>query len=387
MKRICVVTATRAEYGAMRRVINMISDDKDLELCLVVTGTHLSEKFGYTVREIKEDKIPVKKEIPILDKKDDEQGTIRTMSRALVLFGKAFQELRPDILVVCGDRYELLPVCNAALVCGIPIAHISDGEVTEGVIDDVVRHSVTKMSHLHFPACEEYRRRIIQMGEQPDRVFNYGDIGVENVRKMDFFELSVLEKELHISLAGSFACVTFHPVTIERGEALIQIKELTKALDCFADMQFIFTKANADPEGMIINNYIEQWAEHRENIFLFSSLGAKKYLSLVKHSEMLIGNSSSGIIEAPCFGIPTVNIGQRQKGRLRARSIIDCEPVSEEIISSIKKAKTEEFREIAKNTVNPYEYADTSRLIVDEIKRVTEYKNLLKKRFYDITRE
>lgn len=387
MKRVCVVTATRAEYGAMKRVIKAIYDDKDIELCLLVTGTHLSETYGYTIREIMEDEIPICRKLPILDERNDEQGIIQTMSQALLLFSRTFQEIKPDILVVCGDRYELLSICDAALIYRIPIVHISGGEVTEGAIDDIVRHSVTKMSHLHFPACEEYRQRIIQMGEYPDRVFNYGDIGVENIKKMNFLELSELESDLQISLKIPFACVTYHPVTLERGEALAQIREITKALSNFNDMQYIFTKSNSDIEGQEINDYLKEWISNKDNCYLFSSLGVKRYLSLVKYSEMVIGNSSSGIIEAPCFGIPTVNIGTRQQGRLRAESIIDCDNMESSIICAIKKARTEEFKRIAKSTKNPYEYADTSKMIVNKIKQFMNDKILLKKQFYNCIKE
>lgn len=387
MKRVCVVTATRAEYGAMKRVIKTLHDDKDIDLCLLVTGTHLSEKYGYTVKEIIEDGIPICKKLTVLDERNDEQGIIRTISNTLLTVSAAFQELKPDIVVICGDRYELLPICNASLIYGIPVAHISGGEVTEGAIDDMVRHSVTKMSHIHFPACEEYRQRIIQMGEQPDRVFNYGDIGVENIRKMNFLKLDELENELQIPLHMPYACVTFHPVTMEKGTALAQIKEITKALSRLNDMQYIFTKSNSDVEGNVINDYLEKWVLNRDNCYLFSSLGARRYLSLIKYSEMIIGNSSSGIIEVPCFGIPTVNIGIRQKGRIRADSVIDCDVNESCIVNAIKKAGSEQFKKIAKYTRNPYEFANTSRMIVDKIKQLINDENLLKKHFHNIAKE
>lgn len=387
MKKICVVTATRAEYGVLKNLIERIHLDKELELCLIVTGTHLSVEYGYTIKEIIEDGYPIAEEVSILSEEDSEMGIIETMSNAVLKMGRVFQKHSPDILIVVGDRYELLPICNAAMVFSIPIAHISGGEITEGLIDDVVRHSVTKMSHLHFPGCETYRNRIIQMGEEPDRVFNYGDIGVENIIKMKYLTKEQLEEALNISLNKPYACVTFHPVTLEKGSAREQITELLKALNYFEDMLFIITKANADLEGKIINEIIDQFVEKSSNCIAFSSLGSKRYLSLLKESEMIIGNSSSGIIEAPSFKIPTINIGNRQKGRLKAESVIDCENKTQDIIEAIEKVRSNEFNAKIKNVVNPYGEGNTSELIVNEIKKYLSHEKNLFKHFYDILRD
>jgi GDP/UDP-N,N'-diacetylbacillosamine 2-epimerase (hydrolysing) len=271
-----------------------------------------------------------------------------------------------------------------AVVMGIPTAHISGGEITEGAIDDIVRHSITKMSMLHFPGCEEYRRRIIQMGEEPNRVFNYGDIGIENIRKMEFMTKSQLENDLNLSLDKPYAVVTFHPVTTEKGTAGMHIDNLLEVLGSIQDMQFIITKANADAGGQIINDHIDEFVANSDNSVAFFSVGIKRYLSLLYNCEMVIGNSSSGIIEAPCFGIPTVNIGNRQKGRLRAESVIDCEPTIEGIRKAIEIARTEEFKNIAREAVNPYGNGNTSEMIVKEIKNYLKKNCGIKKHFYDL---
>ncbi len=385
MKKVCVVTATRAEYGLLRRVIQQILSDDMLELVLVVTGSHLSRTFGYTVREIEEDGFPIAERIAILEEDATEAGICQTMGNAAALFGEMYQRQKPDLVIVEGDRYELLPICSSAMICGIPIAHISGGEITEGAIDDVVRHCITKMSYLHFPACEEYRKRIIQLGEEPARVFNFGDVGVENVRKMDFLSKAELEKYMGVSLAKPYASVTFHPVTLEKDTAKAQTRALVSVLEKYSGLTFIITMANADLQGQMINDIFQESARHCKNIICYSSLGIRRYLSLVKYAEFVIGNSSSGIVEVPCFGIPTINIGDRQKGRLRAESIIDCAPKEEEIERSIEKAMSHSFREIANKAKNPYGDGDTSLLIVNTVKSILQTGAIQqKKKFYDI---
>ena len=369
MKKICVVTATRAEYGLLKNTIECIQNDEKLELCLVVTGMHLEKRYGYTVQEIIDDQIPIAEKIPILSEESTELGITKTMGNASVAFGEMFHRQKPDLLLVLGDRYELLPVCQCALIFGVPIAHISGGEVTEGAIDDAVRNCITQMSSLHFPGCEAYRQRIISMGMRPETVYNYGDVGVENIRKMDYMTRSALEESIGFRLDKPYACVTFHPVTKEKGTARQQVKELFAALEQFPEMKFIITKANADAGGDIINEEIDQFVAQHDNCKAFFSLGIRRYLSALKYAAMVIGNSSSGIVEAPCFGIPTVNIGNRQKGRVQADSILNCEPVSEEIVRTMHKAFSQDFRNIAKRTKNPYGDGDTSEMIVETIKK------------------
>ncbi|EHI61346.1 UDP-N-acetylglucosamine 2-epimerase [Hungatella hathewayi] len=384
MKKICVVTATRAEYGLLRNTLDSINKDPELELCLIVTGSHLSNRYGLTVQEVLDDQFPITEQIPILADQNSEDGLIQTLSVATVKFGSMFEREKPDMLVVLGDRYELLAICQCALIYGIPICHISGGEITEGAVDDIIRNVVTKMSVLHFPGCEEYRKRIIQMGEDPQRVFNYGDVGVENITKMEYLTFEELENDLGVTLCKPLASVTFHPVTIVKGLAEKQIMELLKALDQFPDINFIITKANADIGGEIINSLIDEFVETHPNCKAFFSLGIKRYLSMLKYSQMVIGNSSSGIVEAPCFGIPTINIGDRQRGRLQADSIINCDVDSSLIVEAIKLARTSEFQRKAHNTINPYGNGNTSEMIVKEIKTYLTQNSGIKKRFYDI---
>lgn len=383
MKKICVVTATRAEFGLLLNVMKRIEEDLELKLCLVVTGTHLLASHGSTVREIEASGVPIAEKIPILKEDDSPEEICQAMGRACARFGEMYVRQKPDLLVVLGDRYELIPVCSCALQFRIPIAHISGGEVTAGALDELYRHAITKMSHLHFPGCEAYRKRIIQMGEEPGRVFSYGDVGVENIRTMDVMGKKELEESIGFSLDRPYACVTFHPPTMEGAGAVSQVRELLEALEAFPDMKFILTRANADAGGRKINEIMESYAGKHENWKCFPSLGIRRYLSALKYCEMVIGNSSSGIVEAPCFHIPTVNIGNRQKGRLQAESIINCPPVRKEIISAIKRAKSREFQEIAQKAANPYGNGDTSFHIVEEIKKYLESPNV-QKIFYDV---
>lgn len=385
MKTVCVVTATRAEYGLLKNIIKLIEKDEELKLVLVVTGTHLSKDFGYTVTEIREDKLPISAEIDILVEEDGGISASKTMGKAFYKFSDFFKNCKPDMLVVLGDRYELLSICACAMNEQIPISHISGGEITEGVIDDTIRHCITKMSYLHFVSCEAYRKRVIQLGEEPSRVFNFGDVGVENICNMKLMSKSELEQEIGFCLDNPYGVVTFHPVTLEKASALKQLEELLNALKATEDMNFIITKSNADTEGKEINDRIDEFVEKNKNCKSYYSLGLLRYLSAVQYSEFVIGNSSSGIVEVPAFGIPTINIGDRQKGRLQANSILNCEPEKEAIIRQIKMVRREEFKNNIKIDQNPYKGKDTSKLIVETIKRFLYIEGIeLKKQFYDV---
>jgi GDP/UDP-N,N'-diacetylbacillosamine 2-epimerase (hydrolysing) len=383
--KIGVVTATRAEYGVLKPLIKKINDAPDTELNLIVTGTHLMKEFGYTVRFIEEDGFPITVKVPVEICTDDSISISQTMGRYFAAFAGIFEKLQLDFVIVLGDRYELIPICYCATNARTPIAHISGGEVTEGAMDDAVRHCVTKLSYLHFPACETYRKRIIQLGEAPERVFNVGDPGVENVRTMQLVSKEVLREKISIDLDLPYFSVVFHPETLDDVKPEIQIQELLTAIESFNNIQFVIMKSNADSGGMLINHYLEEFTNTRDNCKLFSSLRVEEYLALQKYSLGLIGNSSSGIVETPCFGIPTINIGDRQKGRLMADSVINCAIDKNEIRSAIELALTDEFREKAKHTVNPYGSGDTSDEILNIIKEfIDDSKVDLKKRFYDI---
>lgn len=382
-QRIGVVTSTRADYGILKNTIQRIHSDKELELCLIVTGTHLREEFGYTIDEIYEDGFLVEREIPIIYGKDFNEAQI--VGNTVCSFQKAFKELDLSFLVLLGDRYEIMAVAMAAMFEMIPIAHISGGEVTEGAIDDAIRHCITKLSYLHFPACEEYRKRIIQLGEAPERVFDYGDVGIENLYKEKYLSKMELEQSLGVKLQKKYISVTYHPVTLEKEQMEIQIRNILEATKRFPDFLFVFTKANMDGGNLVINQILEEFVEKSENCVLFDSLGIKRYLSLLKYSNGVLGNSSSGIVEAPSLGIPTINIGNRQKGRLQAQSIINSSNDIEDIENAIRKSQEQEFLTMCKRVKNPYGSGETSTLIVDKIKEfLREDKIDLKKKFYDV---
>lgn len=385
LKKIAVVTATRAEYGILKNVIDKIYLSEELELCLMVTGAHLDPTYGMTVKEIEEDGYPIEEKIDILLSSNTPIAVSKTMGLAMISFAEAFDRQKPDLLIVLGDRYELLSVCSAAMNAQIPIAHISGGETTQGAIDESVRHCITKMSYLHFPGCEEYRKRIIQLGEAPERVYNLGDVGVEVIRTMPKMTKQELEESIGFSLDKPYLSVTFHPTTLELDETEEQMGELLHALEAYPEMIFVFTKANADANGKIINTMIDEYVGSHANCVAFASLGSKRYLNLLRYSNGVLGNSSSGIVEAPVFGIPTINIGNRQKGRLQADSILNCEPKENQIIEMIAKSQSREFVELARKVKNPYGDGDTSKEIV---RVITEYlyqnKISLEKKFYDI---
>lgn len=382
--QIGVLTATRAEYGILKPLIKKMSIDDDINLKLLVSGAHLSDKFGNTYREIEEDKIDIFAKIPIQDEADTSLGISRTMGTALAKFGEFFSKNQLDALVVLGDRYETVAVCLSAMAFNVPIIHLHGGETTQGVIDEAIRHAITKLSYLHFTSTKEHRNRVIQLGEQPDRVFNVGALGVENVLNIKLLSKKELEKSIDFSLDKPIAVVTYHPVTLEKRSVVEQSKALLDACKEHVEMNYIFTKANADLDGSIINGMIDDFEKDRRNVVVFTSLGMLRYMSALKYAAMVIGNSSSGIIEAPSFGIPTINIGDRQKGRMQSKSIINALPNKESISQAINKVKSAKFIHIAKKSNNPYEGENTSKQILDTIKIELNKGVQLKKEFYDL---
>ncbi len=385
MKTIAIATATRAEYGLLRPVIKRLMGEKDFLTKVVVTGAHLSTEFGMTVREIEEDDIIIDKKIEILLGSDTPVAVSKSMGLAMISFAEYFDECKPDALLVLGDRYETLAICCAAMNARIPIFHMHGGETTEGAVDEAIRHSITKMSYLHFTSTEKYRKRVIQLGENPERVYTVGAVGVENALNTELMTKDELEKELGCQLGEKYAVVTFHPVTLENASAGEQIDELLMVVKELSGIKFLFTKANADADGRVINTRIEEALRTHKNILLYSSLGVKKYLSAVKNAQAVIGNSSSGIVEAPTFGVPTVNIGDRQKGRIQAESVINCKAEYKEIKDAINKAMSAEFRDKASKIQNPYGDGNTSVKIASIIHEcLTRQKPDIKKKFYDI---
>lgn len=382
---VCVLTTTRADYGILRPLLSALSKDGDLDLRLAVTGSHLVEAFGMTVREIEADGFPIDVRVPILQGGDGFSMS-QAMARALEGFGTYFRDHPPALLIVLGDRYETFAVCAAAVCACVPIAHLHGGEATEGVVDECFRHGITKMSYLHFTAAEAYRKRVIQLGEDPARVFNVGGLGVENALHTDFLTPEALEADLGFPLFQK-PCVltTFHPVTLEPGQAGTQLEELLAAMAEREDLHFLITKSNADAGGWELNERLDAFAEEHPHCRAVSSLGMRRYLSVMKRALCVLGNSSSGLLETPSFGIPTVNIGDRQRGRLQAESVINCRPEKEDILRALERACSPAFRARAAAAVSPYGDGNTSGKIREIIKQMLLSGKIdLKKRFYDI---
>ena len=420
MKKVAVITSTRAEYGLLRPLIKRLLDDGKVCPKVVVTGAHLLKEFGETYREIEKDSAKLGFEIDeVIDifkgvKGDRPADISRIMGQTVTLFGEYFDRKKPEAIVVLGDRYEMLSVCSAAMNARIPIIHIHGGETTEGAVDEAVRHSITKMSCLHFTSTDTYRKRVIQLGENPSSVFNVGALGVENTLEVSLLSRDELQESLNsdelnvigmskdksassgndkcsisqketVLLGNRYAVGTYHPVTLEDDSAKQQTNELLTALEEYPDITYLFTKAGADAGGRTVNEILEKYAGEHNNFYLVDSLGMRRYLSAVKGALFVIGNSSSGIIEVPSFRVPTINIGDRQKGRVSAESVINCDTDSKSIVAAIDKALDSGFRESIKNVDNPYEKKGTSRLMAETIELfVLENKLDLKKSFYDI---
>lgn len=384
MRKICVYTSTRAEYGLLKGVLREIDSEPTMQLQILATGMHLSPEFGMTIQEIRADGFEPVESIEILLSSDTSSAICKSMGLAMIGYGEALQRLKPDIVVVLGDRFETFCMAAATQVCRVPLAHIGGGETTEGAIDESFRHSITKMSHLHFASCEAYRQRIIQLGEAPDRVFSVGALGVENIRCISFMERRALSEAIGFNLKNSYFLVTFHPVTLERGTSERQFQSLLNALDAFPEYNVIFTVANADTDGRVINRMINEYVEKcPERCLAVPSLGTFRYLSAMKHAAVVIGNSSSGIVEAPSLKIPTVNIGDRQKGRIQAASILNCSPDADTIRQTIDGALSPAFQENLADISNPYDRPGTCSTIVSLLENV-DISCITKKTFHDV---
>lgn len=385
MRKICVVTGTRAEYGLLSRLMRLIDESADTQLQIIATNMHLSPMFGNTYQEIERDGFTIDKKIPILEEgKDTAKDTVISMSRALAGFAEAYDELKPDLLVVLGDRYEILAAATAAMIERIPIAHLYGGEITEGAYDDAIRHCITKMSHLHFTGTEQYRKRVIQLGEQPDRVFNVGSIGVENIKKLPLLNKDEIEDSLQFKIDTNTILVTFHPVTLGNHTAEKDISDFIAALEERKGLRIIFTMPNSDTGGQVIFDAIDSFVKRNpDRSKVFKSLGVLRYLSTMRQCAAVVGNSSSGLVEVPSFGIPTLNIGDRQKGRIASDSVYNCETDKESVLLGLEKVLSTEFRKKAAKTVNPYEKADTANSIFRTISTFP-LECLNQKHFYDI---
>ncbi len=386
MKKIAIVTATRAEYGLLKPVIIELrkNENKEVKIDLVVTGTHLSERHGSTIKEIEADSIRIDKTIPISVNNDSEVDIAENQADALIKFTRLFSKERYNAVVLLGDRYELLAIAIAAGNTKTPIFHLCGGDTTEGAIDEWIRHSITKISYLHFVTNDESRRRVIQLGEAPDRVFNYGSTSIDNIMSIE--EISKKEALKSIGLPECrYALCTYHPVTTELEAPDKKVSELIRAMKAFPDIVFIITKANADQSGNRINKIFDQEAKDSDNLYVFASLGAYKYLSLMKHAEFVLGNSSSGIVEAPALKVATINIGDRQRGRLQSESIINCTEDARSIKEAIELAISDEHKNICKKIVSPYGVGNSGKKIANKILFTIQNKNIeLKKSFYNI---
>lgn len=385
MKKVCIVTGTRAEYGLLKPIIARVSHSEEMDLSIVATGMHLSPEFGLTYQEIENDGYVINAKIEMLLSSDTPVGITKSMGVALLGFADYFSVNRPDIVVILGDRYEMLEVASAAMIARIPIAHIHGGEATEGAIDEAIRHSITKMSHLHFVTTEEYRKRVIQLGEHPKTVYNVGALGIENIKKLTLLKKEQLEEKIGFHFHNPTIMVTYHPVTLEEENTEESFRNILQVISEFKDLSVIFTKANSDTNGRVINSMIDNFvSSNKERCASYTSLGQLRYLSALQYCDAVLGNSSSGIIEVPSFGIPTVNIGDRQLGRVRAESVIDCGNEKREIETALKKALSEDFKNKVKSIANPYEGVHTSATIVRVISESLDKGIIIKKKFYDL---
>jgi UDP-N-acetylglucosamine 2-epimerase (non-hydrolysing)/GDP/UDP-N,N'-diacetylbacillosamine 2-epimerase (hydrolysing) len=381
-RKICVVTGSRAEYGLLFLLMVGIRNDPELELQVVVTGMHLSPEFGLTYKDIEVDGFPIDARIETLLSSDTPTGIGKSIGLGVIGFADAFARLQPDILVLFGDRFEILAAAQAALVAKVPIAHIGGGDTTEGAFDEAIRHSITKMSHFHFATNEPARRRLLQLGEDPAHVHNVGSPGIDQIVRLKLLTREELENELAFRFRGKNLLVTFHPVTLDRQPAAAQFQELLNALDTFGDeMGLIFTKPNADTDGRMIIEMIDSYVLSRSKARLFTSLGQLRYLSTIAQVDAVVGNSSSGLYEVPSFGKPTVNIGDRQMGRLQASSVINCKPVADAIAGAIAEA----LQKDCSGTVNPYGDGNSSARILERLKQVADPKGMLKKHFFEVS--
>ena len=385
MRKICFFTGTRAEYGVMSRLMRKVADASDCQIQIIATNMHLSPEFGLTYKEIEKDGFKIDKKVEMLLSSDTCNGTVKSMGLGTIGFADALEELRPDMAVILGDRYEMLVAAQVCLIYRIPIAHLYGGEITEGAYDDCIRHAITKMSHLHFTSTEENRERVIQMGEKPEHVFWAGSLGAENIANEEIMSLQELEDSLNIKLGKKFLLVTFHPVTLEGNTAENQCCNLLAALsELNSQYKLLFTLPNSDTDGRIIISLINDFvAQNKSERFSFVSLGKKRYYSALSYCSVVIGNSSSGLAEAPSFHKATLNIGNRQKGRTRAASIVDCDTTVASIRQGLRKVLSVEMEAIAKDVVNPY-YKENSLQCIFDVIRSYPLNNLVLKTFYNI---
>ena len=382
-RKICVVTGTRAEFGLLRWLMQDIKIEPECELQVIATGMHLSPDFGLTYKEIEQAGLPIDWKVEMLLGADTPSAIAKSMGLGMIGFADAFAQLKPDLLVVLGDRFEIMAAVSAALILGIPVAHLHGGETTEGAFDEAIRHSLTKMSHLHFVAAEEYRRRVIQLGEDPARVFLVGGLGVDVLKRIELLDRPALEQSLDFKLGNKNLLITFHPVTLDHQSSSDQMQALLDVLAELDDTHLVFTMPNADTGCKELTRMVEAFVASHPHAKAFTSLGQLRYLSCMKYVDAVVGNSSSGLTEAPSVGVGTVDIGDRQKGRLAADSVIHCEPTRDDIREALRRIYEPPFRSALPYIRNPYGNGGASRSIVEVIKGHA-LDHLLKKSFFDL---
>lgn len=380
-RKICIVTGTRAEYGLFVPLLKKLRAEASFQLQIIASGMHLSPEFGLTYRRIEGDGFVIDRKVELLLSSDTSIGTSKSMGLGIIGFAEALQELKPDLVMLLGDRFEILSAAQAAMIARVPIAHIAGGDITEGAFDDAIRHSITKMAQLHFVTNEASWKRVRQLGENPESIFNVGSPGIDRIKRMKFMERTELEQKLNLTFHAKNLLITFHPATLEEQEPAKQFWELLTVLhELGPDTGLIFTKPNADPGSRELIRLLEEFSSARSNVSVFPDLGDLLYLSLMSHVDAVVGNSSSGIYEAPSFRIPTVNIGDRQKGRLFASSVISCKPERREIEKAIGLA----YEMDCSGAVNPYGQGDSAQQITAILKSIPDYKPLVKKKFFDL---
>ena len=377
------MTGTRAEYGLLRWLMELVAEDPAFQLQVVVTGMHLSPEFGLTWQAIEQDGFVIDRKVEMLLSSDTPVGIGKSIGLGIIGFADAFAQLAPDIILVLGDRFEILSAATAAMAARVPIAHLHGGEATEGLIDEAIRHSVTKMAHFHFVAAEAYRKRVIQLGEDPTRVFTVGGLGLDSLARLQLLPKKELEASLDFRFLRRNLLITFHPVTLEENKAADELAELLAALDGLEDTGLIFTLPNADTEGRSLIRIVEDFVHRRPNARAYPSLGQLRYLSCMNLVDGVVGNSSSGLIEAPSLHTGTINIGARQDGRMKAESVIDCEPNRENIDKALARLYSDEFQALLSRVHNPYGKPGASNKIVTLLRSI-ELDGVLKKRFYDL---
>lgn len=384
MRKICVVTGTRAEYGLLSRLMRLIDESSDCQLQVIATNMHLLPEYGNTYQEIEQDGFRIDAKVPMKKSSDDSYGVVASMAEEMSGMNEALRQLLPDMVVILGDRYEMLVAATVSMLQRIPIAHLHGGEISEGAVDDSIRHSITKMSSLHFTSTEEYRRRVIQLGESPERVFHVGAIGVENLKLIPLLDKVSLEAFLGFTLDGNVIMVTYHPITLGNRTPKDEICDFLHALDAFPELKVLFTMPNSDQGGEVIRQAIANYCHSNSGrCHSFNSLGMKRYLSALQHVTAVVGNSSSGLLEVPSAHIPTLNIGDRQKGRTRGASVYDCASDTASIIEGLKIVLSEDFREKARKATNPYEKKNTAQNIFNVIATYPLDK-LQQKSFYNL---